>query len=758
LAYGAGCSIRAAYVILDPVAQLHRNGASVPRKAPQSATAEIPTCRPPGADELPTARFRRLLLMILAVGAVCRAIILVDYLAHNPTAATPITDAAWYWSWAQRIAAGELIGRMPFTSAPLYPYLLGLLRALGGGLKLLYVAQTAVSLLTAFLLAQIARRRFGETVGLVAAALFLLLQEPASAALRVLTSTLELLMVVIVWGLLVRLQARPSSWAAHVAAGAGLGLLCLAFAPALLLLPAAVCWLALRTPRLPAIARAAAFAAAAAVVIAPATLHNWLGANEFFLIRTGAGLTLRQGNHPQSVGAYTPIPGVSVQREKQYESAAEVYRQETGQQPTWTAVDRYFRQQAVSFWRSNPGRALELAAAKLYATLTYQNYSDIYQTRAEIACGLTRALWLAPLPMPLLIAAALVGALYWLRRPLLYAPEWMLVILPILVTVVFFYSPRYRLPAAPVLTVAAALALVRAWHWRRHRATAAAVIGALAASLTLTAVNAACGRDALDYAGVYRALAEAYAQEGRMDDSTAMLRQAVQADPGDVDSRICMADRLRSLDRLDEAAGEYLQAFQLAPDDAALFSRTFSALARAQRVTEAEALAARVMQHHPADPVWFAALAEAKLGAGDLRGANECITQALALAPENTRWRLLQVDVLIGLQRFAEAERELERILKSAPDDCGALWRQGQVAGRAGRPAEARRLLEHALAVCPDNAPAWHDLAVVNMQVNRPQAARDCLRKALQLNPRQEISRQLLTELDSLGTPPVTQP
>jgi len=44
------------------------------------------------------------------------------------------------------------------------------------------------------------------------------------------------------------------------------------------------------------------------------------------------------------------------------------------------------------------------------------------------------------------------------------------------------------------------------------------------------------------------------------------------------------------------------------------------------------------------------------------------------------------------------------------------------------------------------------------MQMNRPQAARDCLRKALQVNPRQELSRQLLAELDSLGTPPVTQP
>ena len=181
MAYGAGCSIRAAYVILDPVAQLHRNGASVPRKASQSATAEIPTCPTPGAEKpatAPTARFRHLLLLILAVGAACRAVILVDYLAHNPTAATPITDAAWYWNWAERIAAGELIGRMPFTSAPLYPYLLVCTRA---------DWRTQATLLArppSALTAPAGRNRpatLRQAVGLPPR-LFLLLQEPASAA------------------------------------------------------------------------------------------------------------------------------------------------------------------------------------------------------------------------------------------------------------------------------------------------------------------------------------------------------------------------------------------------------------------------------------------------------------------------------------------------------------------------------------------------------------------------------------------------
>ena len=56
----------------------------------------------------------------------------------SPFLTRPIGDALEYWEWAGRIADGRLIGETPFLSAPLYPYFLGLLRALGAELPAVF--------------------------------------------------------------------------------------------------------------------------------------------------------------------------------------------------------------------------------------------------------------------------------------------------------------------------------------------------------------------------------------------------------------------------------------------------------------------------------------------------------------------------------------------------------------------------------------------------------------------------------------------
>jgi len=60
--------------------------------------------------------------------------------------------------------------------------------------------------------------------------------------LRVLATSLHLLLVVVAWAALVYVQERQS-WPRLLAAGAALGLLTVAFAPALLLVPMVAIWL-----------------------------------------------------------------------------------------------------------------------------------------------------------------------------------------------------------------------------------------------------------------------------------------------------------------------------------------------------------------------------------------------------------------------------------------------------------------------------------------------------------------------------------
>jgi len=99
--------------------------------------------------------------LLLGLAIASQALILAQQLADDPFARTPINDARVYWDWAGEIASGRLVGTTPFLSAPLYPYLLGILRALGGGLAAACVVQAALHVATVGLLYRVAERRFG---------------------------------------------------------------------------------------------------------------------------------------------------------------------------------------------------------------------------------------------------------------------------------------------------------------------------------------------------------------------------------------------------------------------------------------------------------------------------------------------------------------------------------------------------------------------------------------------------------------------
>jgi 4-amino-4-deoxy-L-arabinose transferase-like glycosyltransferase len=85
-----------------------------------------------------------------------------------------IMDGAVYDAWARQIAAGDWLGKDVFYQAPLYPYLLGLLKTFGGdGLWPIRVVQALMGSLSCgflFLAGDLAfSRRVGWIGGIVLA-------------------------------------------------------------------------------------------------------------------------------------------------------------------------------------------------------------------------------------------------------------------------------------------------------------------------------------------------------------------------------------------------------------------------------------------------------------------------------------------------------------------------------------------------------------------------------------------------------------
>lgn len=444
---------------------------------------------PPGARWWRSPLFG--LALLLAADLIAQLFLLDRSWAGNPFLRVPQGDADVYWSWAGAIAAGDWVADEPFQSAPLYPYFLAALRSLGGGLFTVYLIQTLLRTATAALLYALGARMLGRPGwGFAAAGLFLALGEPVFYAHRALNSSLQLLLVA---GLLLAAHALSERRSRGRLAGTGLllGLNLLANPTMLLALPLLPLWLGWRDA---AAWRANALVAGCALaLVAPSALHNWLatrdspGGAELILLSAQAGVTYSHGNSAKAYGVYTPMEGVAMERERQNQSAYDVAAAATGK-PGWKNTSDYFLRRGLDWVASDPGAALRLHLRKLAWLLAGQYYGDIYQVYQEQHDPVLKppVLWpFGGLPTGWLILPALAGAAALLaRRGRAAGPALVLLALPAAVVIVFWYSPRYRLPIVPAACLLAPLGLAAAARMA-PRALGLGLAAALAAATPL---------------------------------------------------------------------------------------------------------------------------------------------------------------------------------------------------------------------------------------------------------------------------------
>jgi len=386
----------------------------------------------------------------------------------NPSIQALAGDAQEYWDLAGDIADGQLVGETPFLSAPAYPFFVGLIRSLGGGLTTISVLQLLMRSLTAWLLAKCATRLFGHAgFGLATAVAYLWLQEPAYYAVRLLNSSLQLLTLS---GLVYATIAWRETWTRKRLLGFGalLGVSILSNPGLLITVPFFAWWLGVRGPQLKQTAMALGVTA---LCIAPATLHNALatsdspGGTEFILLSAQAGVTFSHGNSAGAIGTYKPLEGVSLNRANQNADAYQLAAEATGE-PGWGNTSSYFMGLGLDYLMANPGDAIALEFAKLRWFFCGRNYGDLYNINLENA----DPEWPRQVPLPggllelgWILPAAFFGMFLLIRRERKNAiPIVVLLMATLFVVVVFWYSPRYRLPAAPLAALLAPWAIFEA--------------------------------------------------------------------------------------------------------------------------------------------------------------------------------------------------------------------------------------------------------------------------------------------------------
>ncbi|UCG32242.1 MAG: tetratricopeptide repeat protein [Phycisphaerales bacterium] len=704
-----------------------------------NAEAATTTRSHPSAEQgVATRRFWVLLLVVCAVALILRVVALNDYIRNNPFAAYPIADAETYWLWADRIAHGQLVGDVPYFSAPLYPYVLGLLRALGADLADVYVCQLLVNLLTGVLLAWIARERFGPAAALLAAALFFSLTEPLTYTVRILSCTLQLLVLCILWLQLIRTRDHPSlpNW---LLAGALCGLFALCFAPAVLLLIGLCVWAWLRSHSLNRRLLAVTLTLLAGLAaIFPALLHNYLVTGELHNIQASAYINMAQGYGPGAYGVYTPRPELTTDRTDLFQSAAWAFRQRHGREGTWREINAYYRDQVLKDISEAPGQAALLALKKAILFFTARDYDDIIPPRLEADQGKLNRLYFAPLPTPWLMGAAIVGLLSLGHSRNRLAIEWALLLLPLLVVVLFMYTPRYRIPVLPILCAAAAALLVMVLRTRRPQDWGLLII-ALAATLGGELLRTATGLDAI-HGGQSQAttqLAIALERTGRRDEAITVMQDLCLQEPDNGTAHLVLADLLTRAGEHDEAIEAYRFALRLQPGEPRAHTNLGLLLnmrARTEDLQEAlvhfrtpAAVPRQAAKNHHG-----AGMVLEKLGRKD--EALVEYRQAVSIDPANWRAQSDLANLLAAQGAGSESISHYRQAIRHNPRLIDAYHRLAIALTHQRRDAEAVAVLRQGLAAAPEDRRLMGALAWLLATTEDPQVLN--VREAIQLAER----------------------
>ena len=426
-----------------------------------------------------------------------------------PTQHHLVMDARRYDDLAREIAGGDWMPREAFYQAPLYPYFLAAVyRATGGSRAAVRLLQILLGAATVVLLALAARRLFGpvagDTAGVVAGVLAALYGPAVFQAPLLLKTTLTLFFEAAF--LLLLLPSEKPGQGRPFLAGICLGLCALLQENLLLLLPAALLWLAVfengGTGALrQRLASALALVIGLGLAMAPAALLNYLAGGELVLTSSQGGMNFFIGNARGATGTYVGLTGGSQNPEQQREDARQLAAllASRGSGRPVAAGDLSPAEVSAIFWREGLHEIREDPAAwarlLLWKLRLFWNAYEIPDAEGyrvyKREAGPVAWPWIG---FGLLAPLGLTGLLLAWRDGLPEGrPGTLLLILltagVCLSVVLFFVFGRYRLPVAPLLIPPAAYAAVSlAGLMRRGETRRLAAWGAVLA-IALLAVN-----------------------------------------------------------------------------------------------------------------------------------------------------------------------------------------------------------------------------------------------------------------------------
>ncbi len=625
----------------------------------------------------------------------------------------PASDAFIYIQRARALAAGDWLGSPDFVHAPLYAYVLGVIRLLGGEFWAYRIVQCVFGATACALLVVIGARLFSRTTGIIAG-LLLALYPPALFfdGLIQKTSLTLLLSTTLLWLLIPHAPATP--WWRWGLVGVVAGLLALTRQNTLALAPLVVAWIVFGCGVRPWRRRlldTGVYLAGLVLTLLPWAVRNQHVLGDFVLTTPNFGQNFAMGNTAEATGTYMEFKTGSGRGEDEQLYWTQEVARAIGRTPTAQEVSDYYLNQALTWMRSDPAAWLRLQFKKLWMVCNaYEFYDteDLYLYREHAPLLRLDHVWHFGVLLPLAAAGLVLTLPQWRRLWLLYG--WL--VLNALAVVIFVVFGRYRFPLIPVLCVLAAAGLVTGWTQIRRRQFRPLVVAAGVLAVTAVAANwtidAPRGPQPMSYVNHAAVLREAH----RYDDALAETRRALALAPDDVAANLAMCSTLLEV-------GDYAGA------------ATYGERARAAA---------------PEYAATYAALASALNGLGQPERALELYRRALELDPDDYRAMSALASALARQGQTDAALALYDKLLASAPDFAEGHTNRGNTYFLAGRLDEAARDYERTLALRPDSVEALHNLGQVELRRRRTDRAIQLFERALQIDPTYERARRALEQ------------
>lgn len=578
---------------------------------------------------------------------------------ESPLAAALLGDARAYDQWARSILAGSDRAEV-FYQAPLYPYFLAAIYAVGGAGQAMTVrlVQAGLGAASCVLLGLAGERFFGRRTGLIAAAGLALWPSAIFADGLLQKSSVDIFLVcALLLSLVPALAAaRPLPW---LMTGVILGALTLTRENALALVP--FLWLVIGWRfRSQSLGRRAAvagvFLCGIVLALSPAMAHNWRASGELHLTTAQLGPNLFIGNNPDANGLYRPLRPDRGDAQYERVDATALAEQALQRRLSPGEVSAFWRDRAFAYAREQPQAWLRLLARKAALWLNRVEVGDAEDQYTYAESSKVLAMLTALLSFGVLAPLAVAGVVStWGRRRDAATLACLLGIFALSVVVTYVMG-RYRHPALPLLLLFAAAAveevpaLVRSRAWPRFAvALALAGIAFVIAQLPL--------------------VSEANVRSGTLYN----LGRVLQDRPG----------------QLVEAAAYYRRAIALSPGHALAYNNLGTVLQRQGRLDDAVAALQRAVELRPDRADYHYSLGGALATKGDLPAAATAYERTLALDPGNSDAHKNLGVVRQQRGELDTAEREYRLALELAPADAGILNNLGALYAQQRRFDEA---------------------------------------------------------------------